>query len=103
MRPINGSIVTKDLILNQMLPSTEGNAEVELSIVSYHYFQYIENGGYACNESYWAPLYADDSGDPEFESDKDAIKHLKHLKEKYSDRKIKLIIHKRIDTREVVE
>jgi len=103
MRPKNGSIVTKDSILNQMLPSTEGNAKVEYGGVSYHYFQYIENGGYACNENYWCTLYADDSGDPEFESDKDAIEHLKYLKEKYSDRKIQLIIHKRLDTREVVE
>lgn len=103
MHPKNGSIVTKDSILNQMLPSTEGNAEVEFSSIGYHYFQYIENGGYACNENYWVPLYADDSGDPEFESDKDAIEHLKYLKEKYSDRKIQLIIHKRLDTREVVE
>lgn len=103
MHPKNNSIVTKDSILNQMLPSTEGNAKVELSVVGYHYFQYIENGGYACDENYWAPLYADDSGDPEFESDKDAIEHLNYLKEKYSDRKVKLIIHKRLDTREIVE
>lgn len=103
MRPKNGSIVTKDSILNQMLPSIEGNATVEFGFVGYHYFQYIENGGYACNENYWCPLYADDSGDPEFESDKDAIEHLKYLKEKYPGRKIQLIIHKRLDTHEVIE
>ncbi len=49
----NGSIVTKDLILNQMMPSTEGNAKVEFSSAWYHYSQYVENGGYACNENYW--------------------------------------------------
>jgi hypothetical protein len=96
----NGSVVTKDSILNQMLPFVEGNAKVEFSLVGYHYFQYVENGGYACNENYWCPLY---ENDPEFDSDEKAIKHLDYLKEKYSDRKIKLIIHKRLDTREVVE
>jgi len=98
----NGSVVT-DNTLQFMKPAVKGNAEVEFSSVGYLYFQYIENGGYACNENYWVPLYADDSGDPEFESDKDAIEHLKYLKEKYSDRKIQLIIHKRLDTCEVVE
>lgn len=97
------SVVTKDLILNQMLPSTEGNAKVEFGYVDYLYLHYIENGGYECNECYWAPLYGDDSGDPKFESDKDAVEHLKYLREKYPGRKIQLIIHKRLDTREVVE
>jgi hypothetical protein len=98
----SGSVVT-DNTLQFMKPAVEDNAKVELGAVIYHYSQYIENGGYACNENYWAPLYADDSGDPEFESDKDAVEHLNYLKEKYPGRKIKLIIHKRLDTREVVE
>ncbi len=46
------------------------------------------------------PLY---ENDPEFDSDEKAIKHLGYLIEKYPNTKIKLIIVKRLDTREVVE
>ena len=101
MCPKYDSIVTKDSILNQMMPLTEGNAKVNFSSVWYHYLQYIENGGYSCNENYWAPLYEVD--DPEFDSDEKAIKHLNYLREEYPNRKFKLIIGKRLDTCEAIE
>lgn len=95
----NGSVVT-DNTLQFMKPAVEGNAKVEFSSVGYHYSQYVENGGYACNENYWTPLY---ENDPMFESDKDAVEHLNYLRKKYPYRKIQLIICKRLDTHEVVE
>ncbi len=78
MQPEKDSIVTKDSILNQMLPLTEGNAKVEFGSVGYLYFQYVENDGYACNERAWLPLC-----ERKFESDKDAVEYLKYLREKY--------------------
>lgn len=95
----SGSVVT-DNTFQFMKPTVKGNAEVKLSSVGYHYSQYVENGGYACDKNYWAPLY---ENDPEFDSDEKAIKHLGYLREKYPNTKIKLIIGKRLDTSEVVE
>lgn len=95
----NESVVT-DNTFQFMKPIVKGNAKVELGSVGYHYFKYVENGGYSCNENYWCPLY---ENDPEFDSDEKAIKHLDYLREKYPNIKIKLIVHKRLDTREVIE
>ena len=48
-----GSVVT-DNTFQFMKPSVEGNSKIEFSSVGYHYSQYVKNGGYARNESYWA-------------------------------------------------
>lgn len=95
----SGSVVN-DNIFQFMKPTVKGSAKVEFSSVGYHYSHYVENGGYACNENYWAPLY---ENDPEFDSDEKAIKHLDYLREKYPNVKIKLIIGKSLHTREVIE
>lgn len=89
MRLKKDSIVTKDSILNLMLPLTEGNAKVEHGGAAYLYFQYVENSGYTCNESYWCPLY--EASDPKFEYDKDAVEHLKYLRENTLEKEYSLL------------
>ena len=74
----------------------DNNTVVEFSKTRYHYWWYVEE-----DDPYWAPVYPRNGA--EFDNDQSAIDYLNSLKEKYPKLKFRLIIHKRLDTRKIVE
>lgn len=78
----------------------ENNTIVEFSKTRYHYWWYVDNND-TKEDPYWAPVYPRNCA--EFDNDQSAVDYLNSLKEKYPKIKFKLIIHKRLDTRKIIE
>lgn len=93
-----------DNILSFMKPAVEDNAKVEHAWTQYIFRMYVENDPWT-HESYWTGY----ENDPDFDSDEEAIAHLRKLKNKqirpkYPDtyKKCEMIIYKTLVTEEKI-